>query len=75
MSPIRLTMDKRHFMWSMCRSIFLSTYDITMGPVDLTVFLNYLLILKSLFRLLNLIIGGMNGSLQICNMILKFFVI
>ena len=49
--------------------------DVTTGPIDFTVFLNYLLILNCQPRLLNLIIGGMNGSLQICNMILEFFVV
>ena len=58
-----------------CEYQILSTYDVTTGPIDFTVFLNYLLILNCQSRLLNLIIGGMNGSLQICNMILEFFVV
>ena len=58
-----------------CEYQILSTYDVTTGPIDFTVFLNYLLILNCQPRLLNLIIGGMNGSLQICNMILEFFVV
>ena len=58
-----------------CEYQILSTYDVTTGSIDFTVFLNYLLILNCQSRLLNLIIGGMNGSLQICNMIFEFFVV
>ena len=58
-----------------CEYQILSTYDVTTGPIDFTVFLNYLLILNCQPRLLNLIIGSVNGSLQICNMIFEFFVV
>lgn len=45
------------------------------GTVDFTMFLNYFLILKCLLHLLNVIVGSMNRSLQICNMILEVFVV
>ena len=58
-----------------CEYQILSTYDVTTGPIDFTVFLNYLLILNCQPRLLNVIVGSMNRSFQIRNMILEFFVV